>query len=158
MKLLTHLIATLSLLALFTAPAAAQDKPVTLAGNVKAVKTVTDAAGAEKIELVEPTKIIPGDRLIFGTDYANNGAETVKDFTVTNPLHSAVRLAPDADPDLIVSVDAGQNWGKLAQLTVKGPDGTERAATAADVTHVRWTLAAIAPGESGRLEYPAIIR
>ena len=33
-----------------------------------------------------------------------------------------------------------------------------RAAIPADVTQVRWTLASIAPGGSGRLEYPAIIR
>lgn len=158
MKLLEKLIMAMSLLALFTAPAGAQEKPVTLTGDVKAVKTVTDSAGSKTIELVEPTVIVPGDRLIFGTDYANNGADVVKGFTVTNPLNRAVRLAPDADPELIVSVDGGATWGKLADLSVKDEDGTERAATHGDVTHVRWILASIAPGESGRLEYPAIIR
>jgi hypothetical protein len=158
MKMLTKMVAVLSLLALFNAPLSAQDKPVTLSGDVKAVKTVTDAAGAERIELVEPSTIVPGDRLIFGTDYANNGADTVKGFTVTNPLNSAVRLAPDADPDLTVSVDGGKSWGTLAELTVTAADGTARAATHADVTHVRWILAEIAPGAGGRLEYPAIIR
>lgn len=162
MNTLTKMVAALLALALPALPVAAQDtpaqNPVTLSGDVKAVKTVTDEAGAERTELVEPTKIIPGDRLIFGTDYANNGAEPVTDFVVTNPLPSAVRLAPDADPALVVSVDGAQSWGTLAELSITDENGATRAATHADVTHVRWTLASIAPGESGRLEYPAIIR
>ena len=101
---------------------------------------------------------MPGDRLVFGTDYANNGTEAVRNFNVTNPLPAAVRLAPDADPALTVSVDGGKSWGKLSELQVTATDGTTRAATHEDVTHVRWVLASIAPGETGRLTYPAIIR
>ena len=44
------------------------------------------------------------------------------------------------------------------QLSVMAEDGGSRPAVQADVTHVRWTLPSVAPGESGRLEYPAIIR
>ena len=132
--------------------------PVTLSGDVMAVETSVDDAGNEVTRLVEPSVIVPGDRLIFGTDYANSGAEPAENFVVTNPLPAAVRLAGDADPELVVSVDGGVTYGTLASLSVTGEDGTERAATHSDVTHVRWTLARIAPGESGRLEYPAIIR
>lgn len=160
MKMLKEMIAAISLFSLFSIPAAAQEQPVKLAGDVMAVKVVTDAAGEKTIELVEPssTSVVPGDRLIFGTDYANNSDEAVTNFKVTNPLPSAVRLAPDADPSLEVSVDGAQNWGTLDTLSVTGDDGVVRAAGHADVTHVRWTLESIAPGESGRLEYPAIIR
>lgn len=140
-------------------PLAAQNAiPVTLAGDVKAVKITTDAEGKERTELVEPTNIVPGDRLVFRTDYANKGAEAVTNFTVTNPLPAAVRLAPDADPALVLSVDGGKTWGVLGALTVTNPDGATRPATYEDVTHVRWVLASIAPGASGRLTYPAIIR
>ncbi len=140
-------------------PLAAQDaSPVSLNGDVKAVKLITDADGTERTELVDPTTIVPGDRLIFGTDYANNGSQPVTSFNVTNPLPSAVRLAPDADPALVVSVDGGKTWGTLAQLTVATADGSTRSAAHADVTHVRWVLESIAPGEKGRLTYPAIIR
>ena len=132
--------------------------PVTLSGDVKVVETTLDASGAETNRLVDPGVIVPGDRLIFGTDYANTGTEVVENFVVTNPLPGAVRLASDADPQLTVSVDGGQNWGTLTSLSLTNDDGTVRAATHDDVTHVRWTLAAIAPGASGRLEYPAIIR
>lgn len=152
--------AAATVLALPAAPLAAQGQanPVTLTGDVKAVKVVIAADGTERTELVEPTTIVPGDRLVFGTDYANKGAEAVTNFVVTNPLPAAVRLAPDADPALEVSVDGGKSFGVLAALSVTASDGTARPATHADVTHVRWVLASIAPGTSGRLTYPAIIR
>ncbi len=163
MKPINKLILALAGATMFAVPimplaAQAAPSPVTLSGDVKAIKTVTGADGKERTELVEPTAIVPGDRLIFGTDYANKGAEPVSNFTVTNPLPGAVRLAPDADPALTVSVDGGKTWGVLTALTVNNSDGTARPATQTDVTHVRWVLPSIAPGASGRLTYPAIIR
>ncbi|MEM6475832.1 MAG: hypothetical protein AAF687_06665 [Pseudomonadota bacterium] len=158
MKLFNKVAAAVALATLPVLPLAAQAKQVSLDGSVKAVKVVTDAAGKETTKLVEPTQITPGDRLIFGTDYSNNGAEPATNFTVTNAVPSAVRVAPDADPALIVSVDSGKTWGEIASLTVVSQDGSTRAATHGDVTHVRWTFETIAPGASGRVEYPAIIR
>lgn len=159
-KLMLAFAAATATFAMPIVPVAAQDagSPVSLTGDVKAVKTVTDADGKQRTELVEPTTIVPGDRLVFGTDYANKGAEPVTNFTVTNPLPAAVRLAPDADPALEVSVDGGKSFAVLSALTIAGENGTTRPATHADVTHVRWVLASIAPGASGRLTYPAIIR
>ncbi|MBX7483007.1 hypothetical protein [Qipengyuania qiaonensis] len=145
-------------MSVLTAPLSAQDQPISLSGDVKHEKTTVDAAGEAKTELVEPNTIVPGDRLIFGTDYTNSSDEQVENFVVTNPLPEAVRLAPDADAALTVSVDGGQTFGALSQLSVRAEDGSTRPAEHADVTHVRWTLASVAPGESGRLEYPAIIR
>lgn len=160
MKKLILVLAGATAFALPAMPLVAQNapSPVVLLGDVKAVKTVAGPDGKERTELVEPNTIVPGDRLIFGTDYANKGSEPVTNFTVTNPLPGAVRLAPDADPALTVSVDGGKTWGMLGALTVKNADGLTRPATQADVTHVRWVLASIAPGASGRLTYPAIIR
>ena len=140
------------------APAYAQQKDIDLKGDVKLEKVVTGENGEDTVELVTPDTIVPGDRLIFGTDYSNKGAQAVANFVVTNPVPKAVRLAPDASDELIVSVDGGESWGRLSTLTVAGDDGAQRAAAPEDVTHIRWTLASVAPGESGRLEYPAIIR
>lgn len=161
MKTLKKTLATVLLAAsaLLAGPALAQEaSPVSLSGDVKAVVTSVDENGEQTTQLVEPSTIVPGDRLIFGTDYANTGDEPVKNFVVTNPLPGPVRLASDADADLVVSVDGGESWGTLASLSVTLEDGSSRTAQHGDVTHVRWTLAEIAPGASGRLEYPAIIR
>jgi len=141
-------------------PLAAQNAApaVSVDGDIKSEKTVTDANGKTSVELVDPASFLPGDRLIFGQNYANTSAEVVTNFTITNPLPEAVRLAPDADPALEVSVDGGKTWGKLSTLSLTASDGTTRSATHADVTHVRWVLATIAPGESGRVAFPVIIR
>jgi hypothetical protein len=146
--------------ALLATPLAAQGAPqaVTVNGDIKAEKTVTGADGKVAVELVEPQSFLPGDRLLFGQNYANTSAEVVTNFTITNPLPEAVRLAPDADPALEVSVDGGKSWGLLKALSVTASDGTSRPATHADVTHVRWVLATIAPGTSGRVAFPVIIR
>jgi uncharacterized repeat protein (TIGR01451 family) len=147
-------------MALPAIPLAAQNasSPVALKGDVMAEKIITAPDGSETREMVPPTTIVPGDRLIFGTDYSNSGSEAVQNFTVTNPLPTAVRLAPDADPALDVSVDGGKTWGALSALSITNSDGTTRPAAHADVTHIRWVLASIAPGSTGRLTYPAIIR
>ena len=139
-------------------PAAAQESPLALEGDVMLVRVSLDAQGQQQSELVEPDVIVPGDRLLFTTDYSNNGSAPVTDFVLTNPVPAAVRLAPDADPALEVSVDGGRTWGLLPTLSVILADDTSRAAEHADVTHIRWTLASVEPGQSGRIEYPAIIR
>lgn len=163
MKSITKLMlacAAGAMLALPVAPLAAQAAApvVTVNGDIKAEKSATGADGKPAVELVEPESFLPGDRLLFGQNFANTSTEVVTNFTITNPLPEAVRLAPDADPALEVSVDGGKSWGRLATLSVTASDGTSRPATHADVTHVRWVLATIAPGASGRVSFPVIIR
>lgn len=161
MNTFKNIIAALLIAGAAAIPAAATvqaQSPVTLEGDVKAVKTVTDADGNQTTQLVAPDVIVPGDRLLFTTQYANNGAEPADNFVITNQVPAAVRLAPDASAELTVSVDGGTTWGELSTLTVTDESGATRAATGDDVTHIRWTLASIAPGETGSVEYPAIIR
>ncbi len=156
-NIMKSMIAAMALFGL-ALPAAAQEQPMSLVGDVMLEKVETSDTGESKTTLVKPGVIVPGDRLIFGTDYANSGSEAVENFVVTNPLPTPVRLASDADPELTVSVDGGESWGTLSALTVTSEAGETRAATHEDVTHVRWTLAVVKPGEKGRVEYPAIIR
>ena len=158
MKTIQFLCAALLLAASAAAAAQNGSQPITLEADVKAVVETIDANGAKHVELIEPGTIVPGDRLVFGTSYQNSGSEPVENFTMTNPLPAPVRLAPDADAGLVVSVDGGDTWGLLADLTVAEDDGTVRPAEHRDVTHIRWTLAVVEPGASGRLEYPDIIR
>lgn len=139
-------------------PAMAQQAALTLKGDVMLVKTEVDASGNAVTKLVAPDIAVPGDKVVFTTAYQNNGAEAATNAVIRNPLNPAVRLADDADPDLSVSVDGGKAWGKLAELTILNEDGTSRAAIAADVTHVRWTLDRVEPGASGTVEFYAIIR
>lgn len=155
---LAGLAATVALVpATQVAAQTAAGNPVTLTSDVKLDKVVV-TNGVSKHVLVEPKKVVPGDHLIFSTQYHNNGAKPIQHFIVTNPLPSAVTLASDGYGNFDVSVDGGKSWGKLAALNVSDGKGGQRAAQATDVTHVRWIVPAIAPGASGNLEYHAIVR
>ncbi|WP_209347373.1 hypothetical protein [Pontixanthobacter sp. CEM42] len=148
-----------ALAALVSAPAMAQNgQSVALNGDVMVVKTINEDGAEPRTELVEPDLVVPGDRLLFRTNYENTSAELVENFVVTNPLSSAVQLAPDTSGDQVVSVDGGKNFGALSALTVTEESGTVRSALASDVTHLRWTLASLEPGESGQITFYAIVR
>lgn len=135
----------------------ASGSPVSLKGDVKLEKTVTEN-GVSSVQLLDPKVVVPGDRLLFTTRYQNDGAAAVTNFVVTNPLPSAVVLAGEAAAETEVSVDGGKSWGLLSVLKVSDGQGGQRAAAPSDVTHVRWTVAKIAPGASGQVEYHAIVR
>lgn len=140
-----------------TAVLAQAQQPVELKGDVQVDKVVVEN-GKERHVLSAPDVVVPGDRLVFSTTYRNAGNDEVKNFVVTNPLPEGVMLAPEAAATLDVSVDGGKTWGKLAALTLADGQGGTRPALASDVTHVRWTLAALKPGAEGTLSYNAIVR
>lgn len=147
--------ATLALAIGVGASAMAQSPAVELTGDVKVVRQVTiDGKTSETME--EPNQVLPGDRLVFSTRYKNNGKDPATDFVVTNPLPQPVKLTKAEGFE--VSVDGGKAFGALAALKAAGEDGKPRAAGLADVTHVRWRLASIAPGASGEVRYFAEVR
>ncbi|MFA9199596.1 MAG: hypothetical protein ACEQR8_00175 [Cypionkella sp.] len=149
----------LPLLLAIAAPVAAQaaEPAVTLEGEVKLERKRT-VDGVEQVELVEPAVVVPGDRLVFTTRYRNPGPAAAENFTVTNAVPAAVALADDNAAGGTVSIDGGKTWGRLAALSVAQPDGTSRPAQPSDVTHLRWIIAAIAPGALGALQYRAVVR
>lgn len=150
------LIATLAPAAVLAATPAPAG-PVSLAGDVKVDRIVTEN-GQTRHVLLQPDKVVPGERLVFTTSYRNSGTKPIQNFVVTNPLPPAVSLADGSDAALVVSVDGGAHWGPLARLTVSDGKGGTRPAQPADVTHLRWTIAQIAPGETGSLAYYATVR
>ena len=149
----------MSVAAFAALPAAVQAAPggVALHGDVK-VETTTVVNGVEKTVLAVPKIVVPGNRLLFSTAYRNEGAAAVQNFVVTNPVPEGIAVAGSDAASLIVSVDGGKSWGKLAGLTVKGPKNVVRPAQAIDVTHVRWTVASIAPGAGGSVAYHAVVK
>ena len=151
-----YIIAVSALLSALAAPVAAESAgPVALVGDVKQDRVVVEN-GESRHVLVAPTKVVPGDRLVFTTTYRNNGTKPIENFVVTNPVPPPVAVSDAGDTD--VSVDGGAHWGRLAALKVADGKGGERAAEAADITHLRWTISLIAPGAAGTLEYRAVVR
>lgn len=167
MKSITALSAAILALAVPMGPAIAQEgastarateSKISLQSDVMAIITSTDDLGRVTTKLAQPKEFTPGTKLSFGMNYVNNGAQAAANVTGTSQINEAVRLAPDADRTLVVSVDGGETFGTLDTRAVATETQGTRPATHADVTHVRWTIASIAPGESGRIAFPVIIR
>lgn len=149
-------------LALFAASAAgasvvSAQSPVQLQSKVLIEKTVM-VGNREQTQVSNPDVVVPGDRLIFETAFRNSGARPVDNFVVTNPLPSGVAYAGQSSTGAELSVDGGRSWGQLPALKLRAADGSLRPARAADVTHLRWKLARIAPGAAGALRYRGVVR
>ena len=142
---------------LVSVPAAAGADAVSLSSDVK-VDKITLENGKETHVLVTPEKVVPGDKLVFSTQFHNNGEAAVDSFVVTNPLPEGVTYLTDGSDNAVVSVDGGKTWGPLSTLTVVDDKAGKRAAQAADLTPVRWSVAVIAPGGRGAVSYRAIVR
>ena len=144
----------------FLLPSAAlAQNPVALTSEVFVERVSTGANGDEKVSLEAPNVVIPGDKLVFVLSYRNGGTTPAADFVVTNPIPGSVSFAGTESSGAAYSVDGGKSWGALTALTIANPDGTRRAATLADVTHVRWHFAQpIAPGGSGQLRFRGVVK
>lgn len=141
------------------APAYAQpSSPVQLTGYVQVERVVVDERGETRREWSDPVTVVPGDRLLMGTRYANGGSNVIENFVISNPVPPAVRVSEVPDAAQIVSVDGGRSWGPFAAQIIRMDDGTTRPAAPEDITHLRWTLTAVPPGSSGQVEYAATVR
>lgn len=154
-----RILAALSAIACaLSAPTAqAQTKPVALSSSVQLVQITGEGAAARQ-NLVEAASVVPGDVLVFSTAYRNASATQVDDFVILNPVPATVVVAAESADAQDVSVDGGTTFGTLSALTVPTADGKTRPAAATDITHLRWTIARLAPGEAGTASYRAVVR
>jgi uncharacterized repeat protein (TIGR01451 family) len=149
-------------LAALIAPAAALaagPEHVTLQSQVLVEHVKKGADGRPQIVRETPKVVAPGDRLIFSLSYRNVGAEPATGFTITDPLPASVGFVGDETAGAIFSADGGKSWGPLAALRVPLPNGGSRAATAADVTHIRWIFAKPIPaGAAGAVSFRGVVK
>jgi uncharacterized repeat protein (TIGR01451 family) len=129
--------------------------PLQVSSSVLVEQRSTARDGTSRVAFKPATRVTPGDRLIFALDYRNTGQQPLAGVVFDNrvPAGLAYRAALPGSIEPLLSVD-GKVFGPLGTLRVAG-----RPAILADVTHVRWTLAApIAPGGSGRLSFAAVLK
>lgn len=141
-------------------PAFAQSKNLVLESVVEVERSTTDPQGVVITSYAKPDVVIPGDRVRISLRYHNRGAEPVSNLKLRNPIPDGLQY--DGTVDLAgfsLSIDKGQIWGQLAELTIAGADGTVRPATAADVTDVMWILPQpVAPGAQGSVIFFTRVR
>ena len=81
-----------------------------------------------------------------------------KAFTVSSPIPKHLSFKRSASDQQIVSIDGGQSWARLSDLTIEDGRRTRRASVE-DVTHLRWRIpASVAARGSGKITYSAIVR
>ncbi len=95
--------------------------------------------------------------------FTNESGHMVDGVRVTSPVPPDVAYvagsATGSGSHVLYSVDQGRTFGQPAELKVAGADGSLRAATAADYTHVRFILdAALDVGASGVVRFRAVPR
>ncbi|WP_174286547.1 DUF11 domain-containing protein [Sphingomonas bacterium] len=143
-----------------TMPAIAAAGPLQVTSSVMVEHRAAAADGTTHVALAKATKVAPGDRVIFVTTYTNTGKQPIADLVLADPIPASIayRAPNPGSPAPEVSVD-GRTYGTLATLRVALPAGGARAATADDVTAVRWRLSdALAPGAHGERAFRAILK
>lgn len=134
---------------LFGVPASAQNSAVKIDSKNFVEKTITDSNGQSKTTLLSTNIVVPGDIIVFTHDYVNSGDRPTAGYLINYPLSKQIEYIDSPDANISVSVDGGTTFGKLGSLQVAG-----RAATASDVTHLRWTFAQpIQPGQKGKVSF-----
>jgi len=134
---------------------------VKIESSIRVERTEEPVEGTLVTTLLDPAKVkvIPGDKLLFTNSYHNIGANDVTGFVVNNPVHGSVTFVEALEDWALVSVDGGQSFGKLSELSVIDAENASQPAKASDVTHIRWVLPTpIAPGTSGELRFRGIVK
>lgn len=132
---------------------------VTLHTEALTEVTIVNDKGIPETRLVEAGRVAPGDEVVYAIHYENSGKKPAEAVVITNPIpkHMICNTIEDATAArTTVSVDGGKTFAPLARLTIAGPNGTTRPATAADCTHVRWNFdEPVLPGHKGTLHFRA---
>jgi uncharacterized repeat protein (TIGR01451 family) len=125
---------------------------VTLTAAVMQEKVVEEAG----VKHVAAGTIVPGQEVVYDLAFANKGTKPAEQVVLTNPVPATLEYV--SGENALVSVDGGKTFAALGALKVTAADGTQRAAEPKDVTHLRWNLAAIAPGSGGHVRFKARLK
>lgn len=147
----------LILLAAIAMPTAAFAQ-VSIDSIVQVERTIPMANGQVKVVREDPKLVTPGQKIVFTLSYKNKGSTPASDFTITNPIPSSVEFLAAETAGASYSVDGGKSWGPINALKVKDAKGV-RAASAADVTAVRWVMTKPIPaGGAGQVSFRGVVR
>jgi uncharacterized repeat protein (TIGR01451 family) len=135
--------------------------------SITAEKEISVVENGQTVVKRIPADTVASEETLFYTlTVANHGDEKVTNVVLKNPLPEGTAYVGDSaygeGSTILFSVDGGKNFHTPPQLTVtvKKADGSsEKQSAAADqYTHIRWTIADIAPGKSLKLGYEATVK
>lgn len=159
MNKLIQPIATLFFFSLAAGAIAQESGHLNVRTVVQKEEVTIDDDGNRRTRLVDATKVVPGDEVVYTVSFSNVSDEPAENVVITNPLPAELSyvdgsaFGPGADVQF--SVDGGVTFAAPRDLEVS-EDGVARAATADDFTHIRWVMGEqIAPGAQGIAQFRA---
>jgi uncharacterized repeat protein (TIGR01451 family) len=143
--------------------AAAQEKGcILLKTTAEIEKQTTDERGNPTTRLVPVEKIVPGNEVIYTVSATNVCDRDADAVVIDNPVPEHMNYVADSaigpGTEVTFSIDGGFKYAKPNALTIANPDGTQRAAAAADYTHIRWVMRnPLKPGSVAFARFRAIL-
>ncbi len=130
--------------------------------NIAEVEMETkDAQGKIERKRVPVATAVPGTEVIYTTTFKNISTRPAANIVINNPVPANTTLVAGsvygANTDISYSVD-GKTFATPDKLRVKGKDGKEVAATAADYAAIRWSYKGdLPPGKAEVAGFRAVI-
>ena len=155
---------TLAKLALVTGMLAFATPAIALTATQTVQKEVITTAvdGTETISYESAETVVPGERVVYTLNYANDKVEPASNLVLTMPVPEVVTFIEETATGgnaMTYSADGGQNFSSRIDLMVKMENGDMRPAGADDITHIRWNIdGPVAPGETGALAFSGLLK
>ncbi len=139
--------------------AADDPSPVALNSVAEVEILVSDADGVERSKRVPAERVVPGDTVIYSTEFSNNGEQTAEGLVINNPIpeHMSFLAGSAFGPaEIAFSIDGGSRFDRPEGLWLADTGGSKRQARPDEYTHIRWTLKdPLAPGQTGQVGFSA---
>ncbi|WP_419176540.1 hypothetical protein [Desulfosediminicola sp.] len=163
MKAYQTLFAVLLLVLTGMAGFAAAQESISIVSKAEIEETVVNEQGEKETRRVPAAKVMPGTIVIFTNSCTNISDSPIDDVVINNPIpeHTVYidGSATEEGTTVTFSIDGGKSFDAPGNLFVVEQDGTSRAATGADYTHVRWVFkSSLKPGESKNVEFRARLK
>ena len=164
MKSIRIPVLVLALLSAFALQAAPANGSIELQSVATQQKVTVEKDGSKHTAMVPAARVTPGTEVTYSVNYRNVGSKPADDVVINNPVPEHMDYVADSatgdGTTISYSADGGKTWAAaLAQLSVKGADGSMRPATEKDCTHIRWVVnGKVAPGAKGSVSFRAVLQ
>ena len=142
-----------------------QKGPIELTSKSEKESIQTNQKGEKEVKRVDATKakVIPGDVVVFTTNYVNTGKTPAAHVVITNPVPEHMlyidKTAEGKGSKIEFSVDGAKTYAAPDKLRITDAQGKVRPALAGDYTHIKWTLSLpLAPGGQGSVSFKAHLK
>jgi len=118
---------------------------------------VENGVETQKTSMVPATSSVPGDTMMYRISMHNTDDLDATDIDMVLPLDAHTSfvegsLSGDIDVSALYSVNNGDFFGAISELTVKKDDEL-RPATVDDLTNIKILIPILAAGEHAKIEY-----